>query len=88
MSTPVLNVASEPSYAHLVRLTTEAFGVAKEAAGTAAEGIATGSAALLQGLRKREKELDTLEVLYAWENEDKEDADADEDKKTLLDLVK
>src|SRR5205814_9480110 len=30
-------------------------------AATAAEGIATGSAALLQSLRKREKELDTLD---------------------------
>jgi len=61
VSTPVLKAGSEPSYPNLVRLTTEAFRVAKEAAGTAAEGIATGSAALLESLRKREKELDSLD---------------------------
>jgi phosphate transport system protein len=36
--------------------------VAKEAAGAAAEGIATGSTALLNSLRQREKELDQLDM--------------------------
>jgi len=36
--------------------------VAKEAAGVAAEGIATGSTALLNSLRQREKELDQLDM--------------------------
>ncbi|HUK23671.1 MAG TPA: PhoU domain-containing protein [Terriglobales bacterium] len=53
---------SEPAYAHLVRLTVEACQLAKEAAGTAAEGIATGSRALLSSLREREKQLDTLDM--------------------------
>lgn len=35
--------------------------MAKEAAATAAEGIATGSSPLLSTLREREKELDTLD---------------------------
>ena len=52
----------EPSYAHLVRRTIEACRVAKEAAATAAEGIATGSSPLLNTLREREKELDNLDM--------------------------
>ena len=52
----------EPSYAHLVRRTIEACQVAKEAAAAAAEGIATGSSPLLNTLREREKELDTLDM--------------------------
>jgi phosphate transport system protein len=40
----------------------EACQVAKEAAGAAAEGIATGSPAMLNSLRKREKELDRLDM--------------------------
>jgi phosphate transport system protein len=36
--------------------------VAKEAAAAAAEGIATGSSALLHSIRQREKELDTLDM--------------------------
>ena len=36
--------------------------MAKEAAGAAAEGIATGSNALLGSLRQRERELDTLDL--------------------------
>jgi phosphate transport system protein len=36
--------------------------LAKEAAATAAEGIATGSTALLNSLRQREKELDKLDM--------------------------
>lgn len=52
----------EPSYAHLVRRTIEACRVATQAAGAAAEGIATGSAPLLNTLRQREKELDALDM--------------------------
>lgn len=52
----------EPSYAHLVRRTIEACRVAKEAAAAAAEGIATGSAPLLNTIRVREKDLDTLDM--------------------------
>jgi phosphate transport system protein len=52
----------EPAYGHLVRLTVEACQVAKEAAGAAAEGIATGSPAMLNSLRQREKELDRLDM--------------------------
>src|SRR5712692_3003513 len=51
----------ENSYAYLVRLTTEACRLAKEAAGAAAEGIATASSVLLNSLREREKELDNLD---------------------------
>jgi phosphate transport system protein len=40
----------------------EACHVAKEAAGTAAEGIATASISLLNTLREREKELDRLDM--------------------------
>jgi phosphate transport system protein len=51
-----------PSYSHLVKCTVEACRVAKEAAGAAAEGIATGSSPLLNTLREREKELDNLDM--------------------------
>jgi phosphate transport system protein len=57
--------APEPpgnSHSHLVQRTTKACQVAKEAAGTTAEGIATGSSSLLDTLRKREKELDVLDM--------------------------
>ncbi|MBZ5720958.1 MAG: hypothetical protein LAO03_11310 [Acidobacteriia bacterium] len=57
----VTNEAPDPSYAHLVRLTIEACRLAKEAAGAAAEGIATASSPLLSSLRQREKELDNLD---------------------------
>lgn len=50
------------SYSHLVKRTIEACRLAQEAAGAAAEGIATGSAALLHSLRQREKELDQLDM--------------------------
>jgi phosphate transport system protein len=53
---------SEPSYSHLVTRTIEACRVAKEAAGAAAEGIATGSSPLLSTLRDRERELDNLDM--------------------------
>ena len=53
--------APERPYSHLVRLTVQACQVAKDAASAAAEGIATGSNALLCSLRQREKELDMLD---------------------------
>jgi phosphate transport system protein len=55
--------SSEVASAHsrLVGQTIEACRLAKEAAATAAEGIATGSAALLNSLRQREKDLDNLD---------------------------
>ena len=63
MSTAIAkNPAPEPEYGHLVRLTVQACQVAKEAAAAAAEGIATGSTALLNSLRQREKELDRLDM--------------------------
>src|ERR1700694_2786631 len=52
----------EPVHHYLVRRIVEACRLAKEAAGAAAEGIATGSAALLNSLRQRERELDTLDM--------------------------
>jgi phosphate transport system protein len=45
----------------LVQRTVQACRVAQEAAAAAAEGIATGSAALLTSIREREKELDNLD---------------------------
>lgn len=50
------------AYSHLVQRTVEACRLAKEAAAIAAEGIATGSAPLLNSIRQREKELDTLDM--------------------------
>lgn len=61
MGTVAGKMTSQPSYSHLVKLTTEAFTVAKEAAAIAAEGIATGSSALLESMRDREKTLDQLD---------------------------
>jgi phosphate transport system protein len=52
----------EPSHNQLVQRTVHACQVAKEAAAAAAEGIATGSSALLHSIRRREKELDTLDM--------------------------
>jgi phosphate transport system protein len=49
----------EPAHHHIVRRTIEACRLAKEAA---AEGIATGSSPLLNSLRQRERELDTLDM--------------------------
>jgi phosphate transport system protein len=63
MSTAAANVPSpEPVHRYLVRRTVEACHLAKDAAGAAAEGIATGSASLLNSLRQRERELDTLDM--------------------------
>jgi len=62
MSTAAANTpAPERPYAHLVTRTIEACRVAQNAAATAAEGIATGSSALLGSLRDKEKELDRLD---------------------------
>src|ERR1017187_7960836 len=47
--------------AHLQELTLQACQVARIAAGIVAEGIATGVPSLLDGVREREKELDTLD---------------------------
>jgi phosphate transport system protein len=52
----------EPSHRQLVQRTVQACNVAKEAAAAAAEGIATGSHPLLNSIRQREKELDTLDM--------------------------
>ena len=53
---------ADSPHAELVRRTVEACRVAKEAAATAAEGIATASISLLNTLREREKELDRLDM--------------------------
>jgi phosphate transport system protein len=58
----VKSPAPEPAHHYLVRRTVEACHLAKDAAGAAAEGIATGSATLLNSLRQRERELDTLDM--------------------------
>jgi phosphate transport system protein len=50
------------SYAHLVKSTIDACEVAKEAAGIAAEGIATGSSPLLSTIRERERALDKMDM--------------------------
>jgi phosphate transport system protein len=52
----------EPAHHYIVRCTVEACHMAKEAAGAAAEGIATGSSQLLNSLRQRERQLDTLDM--------------------------
>jgi phosphate transport system protein len=62
MSSAIKSPAPEPAHQYLVRRTVEACHMAKEAAGAAAEGIATGSTSLLNSLRQRERELDTLDM--------------------------
>ena len=63
MSTAILRSPEpESPYVYLVKRTVEACRVAKEAAATAAEGIATASCPLLSTLREREKELDRLDM--------------------------
>jgi len=62
MSTAPIEIAQpESQHSRLVRCTIQACHLAKEAAGAAAEGIATGSIQLLSSLRQREKELDNLD---------------------------
>ena len=58
----VESLTPEPVHHHIVRRTIEACRLAKEAAGAAAEGVATGSSPLLNSLRQRERELDTLDM--------------------------
>ena len=62
MSTAIKGPNPEPAHHYIVRRTVEACRLAKEAAGAAAEGIATGSSSLLNSLRQRERELDTLDM--------------------------
>jgi phosphate transport system protein len=58
----VESLPPEPAHHQIVRRTVEACRLAKEAAGAAAEGIATGSSPLLNSLRQRERDLDTLDM--------------------------
>lgn len=58
----VESLPPEPVHHQIVRRTVEACRLAKEAAGAAAEGIATGSTPLLNSLRQRERELDTFDM--------------------------
>src|SRR5438270_13060925 len=62
MSTALKIPDAEPVHRYLVRRTVEACYMAKEAAAAAAEGVATGSSALLNSVRRRERELDTLDI--------------------------
>ncbi|HTS38462.1 MAG TPA: PhoU domain-containing protein [Candidatus Solibacter sp.] len=62
MSSALPTPTPEPAHHYIVRRTVEACRLAKDAAGAAAEGIATGSPALLSSLRQRERELDTLDM--------------------------
>jgi phosphate transport system protein len=63
MSTASLeSLAPEPAHHRIVRRTIEACRLAEQAAASAAEGIATGSAPLLNSLRQRERELDQLDM--------------------------
>jgi phosphate transport system protein len=62
MSNALPSPNPEPAHHYIVRRTVEACRMAKEAAGAAAEGIATGSTTLLNSLRQRERELDTLDM--------------------------
>lgn len=62
MSTATKSPIPEPAHRYIVRRTVEACQMAKEAAAAAAEGIATGSSALLNSLRRRERELDNLDL--------------------------
>ena len=62
MSSAAINTPlPERTYAHLVTRTIEACLLAKEAAATAAEGIAIGSSPLLNSIRDKEKALDALD---------------------------
>ena len=61
MSTARAETLAPEPHQNIVRRTVEACRLAKEAAAAAAEGIATGSNPLLNSLRQRERELDTLD---------------------------
>jgi phosphate transport system protein len=63
MSTARVEAPPQESTHHsIVNRTIEACRLAKEAAGAAAGGIATGSSSLLNSLRQRERELDALDM--------------------------
>jgi len=62
MSSAIQNPEPEPAHHYIVRRTVEACALAREAAAAAAEGIATGSTTLLNSLRQRERDLDTLDM--------------------------
>src|SRR5215470_10271506 len=62
MSTAVKVPPPDPADARLIRRTVEACELAREAAAIAAEGIATGSLARLNGIRTCEKELDAIDT--------------------------
>ncbi|MBS1850369.1 MAG: hypothetical protein JST79_05620 [Acidobacteria bacterium] len=63
MSTATINTPKfEPVHSRLVQRTIAACQLARDAASTAAEGIATGSVPLLLSLRQREKELDAIDM--------------------------
>src|SRR6185312_9898750 len=64
MSSAIRNLdpsSPEQLAAHLQERTLQACQLARIAAGIVAEGIATGVASLLDGVREREKELDALD---------------------------
>ncbi len=61
-ATSIKNPELHLSFAHLVRSTIDACEVAKEAAGLAAEGIATGSLLLINTIRQRERTLDKMDM--------------------------
>ena len=56
------SLAPEAPHHRIVRRTIEACRLAKDAAAAAAEGIATGSATLLNSLHQRERDLDALDM--------------------------
>jgi len=61
-ATSIKNPEPTLDFTQLVRSTVEACEVAKEAAGLAAEGIATGSPPLLTAIRERERSLDRMDM--------------------------
>ncbi|MGA2903329.1 MAG: hypothetical protein ABSD98_05840, partial [Candidatus Korobacteraceae bacterium] len=60
-SADIATPTPEAICAQLQEQTLQACRVARSAAGIVAEGIATGVASVLDGVREREKELDTLD---------------------------
>jgi phosphate transport system protein len=62
MSTASKRPIPESSHRDLVRRTIQACELARDAAASAAEGIATGSTSVLNSIRQKEKELDTLDM--------------------------
>jgi phosphate transport system protein len=63
MSTAIFPASTpDPPHSHVATRTVEACRLAREAAGAAAEGIATGVAASLELIRTRERELDEIDL--------------------------